>query len=68
MTNLITVYGDCAVAARTVVSQLKIVAFGRIFALSSAISGTFAQNLGTSLPDCVRTTYRDALIFCATYP
>lgn len=64
MTSLISTYDDSAVAAWAVVSGLTIVAFGGIFALSGAISGIFAQNFGAGLSDRLRTTYRDALIFC----
>ena len=64
MTSLISTYNDSAVAAWAVVSGLTIVAFGGIFALSGAISGIFAQNFGAGLPDRLRTTYWDALIFC----
>jgi Na+-driven multidrug efflux pump len=67
MTSLISAYGDSAVAAWAVASRLTIVAFGGIFALSGAINGIFAHNFGAGLSDRVRTTYRDALIFCAAY-
>ena len=47
--------------------RLTVLSFGGIFALSGAIGGIFGQNLGAGNYDRLRSTYRDALIFCAIY-
>lgn len=43
------------------------VVFGGIFALSGAIGGIFGQNYGAGKLERVRSTYRDALLFCVLY-
>ncbi len=60
-------FGDDAVAAWAVVGRLTVVAFGGIFALSGAIGGIFGQNYGAGQMARVRSTYRDALVFCLIY-
>lgn len=67
LTYMIAGYGDSAVAGWSVVSRLTVVAFGGIFALSGAIGGIIGQNYGANALDRVRSTYRDALIFCTIY-
>ena len=67
LTKVIAEYGDDAVAAWAVVGRLTVVVFGGIFALSGAIGGIFGQNYGAGQMARVRSTYRDALIFCAIY-
>ncbi|MEM9637863.1 MAG: MATE family efflux transporter, partial [Pseudomonadota bacterium] len=67
LTIVMAPFGDDAVAAWAVVSRLTVVAFGGIFALSGAIGGIFGQNYGAGQCDRLRTTYRDALIFCLIY-
>ncbi|MCV3272906.1 MATE family efflux transporter [Roseobacter sinensis] len=67
LTMVMAPFGDDAVAAWAVVGRLTVVAFGGIFALSGAIGGIFGQNYGAGLCDRLRSTYRDALIFCAIY-
>jgi len=67
MTIVMAPFGDDAVAAWAVVGRLTVVVFGGIFALSGAIGGIFGQNFGAGQLDRVRSTYRDALIFCAIY-
>ncbi|MEH6644851.1 MATE family efflux transporter [Sulfitobacter sp.] len=67
LTIVMAPFGDDAVAAWAVVGRLTVVAFGGIFALSGAISGIFGQNFGAGQLDRVRSTYRDALIFCFLY-
>ncbi len=67
LTGVIAGFGDNAVAAWAVVNRLTVVAFGGIFSLSGAIGGIFGQNFGAGLHDRLRSTFRDALIFCAGY-
>ncbi|MEQ6248664.1 MATE family efflux transporter [Sulfitobacter sp. HNIBRBA3233] len=67
LTIVMAPYGDDAVAAWAVVGRLTVVVFGGIFALSGAIGGIFGQNFGAGQLDRVRSTYRDALIFCLGY-
>ncbi len=67
LTIVMAPFGDDAVAAWAVVSRLTVLAFGGIFALSGAIGGIFGQNYGAGLYPRLRSTYRDALIFCLLY-
>ena len=67
LTGVIAGFGDGAVAAWAVVNRLTVVAFGGIFSLSGAIGGIFGQNFGAGQFDRLRSTFRDALIFCAGY-
>lgn len=67
LTIVMAPFGDDAVAAWAVVGRLTVVVFGGIFALSGAIGGIFGQNYGAGQLDRVRSTYRDALIFCLAY-
>ncbi len=67
LTIVMAPFGDDAVAAWAVVGRLTVVAFGGIFALSGAIGGIFGQNYGAGLCDRLRSTYRDALLFCVLY-
>ncbi|QUJ78013.1 multidrug transporter MATE [Sulfitobacter albidus] len=67
LTIVMAPFGDDAVAAWAVVGRLTVVVFGGIFALSGAIGGIFGQNYGAGQLDRVRSTYRDALIFCLLY-
>ncbi|MBW4707620.1 multidrug transporter MATE [Roseobacter sp. YSTF-M11] len=67
LTIVMAPFGDDAVAAWAVIGRLTVVAFGGIFALSGAIGGIFGQNFGAGQCDRLRTTYRDALIFCLIY-
>ncbi|MEM6757976.1 MAG: MATE family efflux transporter [Pseudomonadota bacterium] len=67
LTVVMAPFGDDAVAAWAVVSRLTVLAFGGIFALSSAIGGIFGQNYGAGYFPRLRSTYRDALIFCIGY-
>lgn len=67
LTGVMAEFGDEAVAAWAVVGRLTVVVFGGIFALSGAIGGIFGQNFGAGQIDRVRSTYRDALIFCGIY-
>ena len=67
LTIVMAPFGDDAVAAWAVVSCLTVLAFGGIFALSGAIGGIFGQNFGAGLYPRLRSTYRDALIFCGIY-
>lgn len=67
LTRVMAPYGDDAVAAWAVVGRLTVVVFGGIFALSGAIGGIFGQNFGAGQMERVRSTYRDALVFCLIY-
>jgi Na+-driven multidrug efflux pump len=67
LTIVMAPFGDDAVAAWAVVGRLTVVAFGGIFALSGAVGGIFGQNYGAGHLDRVRSTYRDALLFCLIY-
>lgn len=67
LTMVMAPFGDDAVAAWAVVGRLTVVAFGGIFALSGAVGGIFGQNYGAGQFDRLRSTYRDALIFCLIY-
>ncbi|MDW4499518.1 MATE family efflux transporter [Sulfitobacter sp. D35] len=67
LTMVVAPFGDDAVAAWAVVGRLTVVVFGGIFALSGAIGGIFGQNFGAGRCDRLRSTYRDALIFCLVY-
>jgi len=67
LTIVMARYGDEAMAAWAVVGRLTVVVFGGVFALSGAIGGIFGQNYGAGQMDRVRSTYRDALIFCGIY-
>ena len=67
LTIVMAQFGDDAVAAWAVVGRLTVLAFGGIFALSGAIGGIFGQNYGAGQYDRLRSTYRDALIFCLLY-
>ena len=66
-TGFIAQFGDGAVAGWAVVGRLTVLAFGGIFALSGAVGGIFGQNYGAGQMDRVRSTYRDALIYCLGY-
>ena len=67
LTGVMAQFGDEAVAAWAVIGRLTVVVFGGIFSLSGAIGGIFGQNYGAGLIDRVRSTFRDALIFCGIY-
>ncbi|WP_262386498.1 Multidrug export protein MepA [Roseobacter fucihabitans] len=67
LTIVMAPFGDDAVAAWAVVGRLTVVAFGGVFALSGAVGGIFGQNFGAGQYDRLRSTYRDALIFCLAY-
>ena len=67
LTIVMARFGDDAVAAWAVVGRLTVLAFGGIFALSGSVGGIFGQNFGAERYDRLRSTYRDALIFCGLY-
>ncbi len=67
LTIVMSRYGDEAMAAWAVVGRLTVVVFGGVFALSGAIGGIFGQNFGAGQMERVRSTYRDALLFCFIY-
>lgn len=67
LTGVIAGFGDAAVAAWAVINRLTVVAYGGLFSLAGAIGGIFGQNYGAKLYDRLRSTYRDAVIFCVIY-
>ncbi|MEO0938723.1 MAG: MATE family efflux transporter [Pseudomonadota bacterium] len=67
LTIVMAQFGDDAVAAWAVVGRLTVLVFGGVFALSGAIGGIFGQNYGAGAYPRLRSTYRDALIFCGLY-
>lgn len=67
LTAAISAHGASAVAGWAVVSRMTVLAFAGVFTLSAAIGGIMGQNYGARKLDRVRTTYRDALVFCAFY-
>ncbi|MCZ4258809.1 MATE family efflux transporter [Sulfitobacter sp. G21635-S1] len=67
LTIVMAQYGDDAMAAWAVIGRLTVVVFGGVFALSGAIGGIFGQNYGAGRMSRVRSTYRDALLFCGIY-
>jgi putative MATE family efflux protein len=67
LTMVMAPFGDDAVAAWAVIGRLTVVAFGGIFALSGAIGGIFGQNFAAGQYMRLRSTYRDAVLFCLIY-
>lgn len=67
LTIVMAQFGDDAMAAWAVIGRLTVVVFGGVFALSGAIGGIFGQNYGAGRMSRVRSTYRDALLFCGIY-
>ena len=67
VTHSVAAFGDAAVAGWSVASRINLVAFGGLFALSTAIGGIFGQNYGASRLDRVRETYLNAMIYCTIY-
>ncbi|MFK7836551.1 MAG: MATE family efflux transporter [Sulfitobacter sp.] len=67
LTIVMARHGDEAMAAWAVIGRLTVVVFGGVFALSGAVGGIFGQNFGAGQMDRVRSTYRDALVFCGIY-
>ena len=67
MTNVMSQFGDEAVAGWAVVGRMTTVAFGGIFSLSGAIGGIFGQNFGARRFDRVQAAYRDAILFGLIY-
>lgn len=68
LTTVVAGFGDSAVAAWALINRLTVLAFGGIFSLSGAVGGIFGQNFGAQRYDRLRSTYRDAVIFCIVYP
>lgn len=60
-------FGDSAVAGWAVIGRIIPIAFGAIFALSSAIVPIIGQNLGAREFDRVRAALRGGLIFAASF-
>ena len=63
LTHTIAQFGSGAVAGQAVADRISPVAFGVIYALSGAVGPILAQNLGAGLPNRVRETMRDSLLF-----
>lgn len=67
LTRAVADHGDGAMAGWAVTTRLTVLAFGGIFALSSAIGGIIGQNYGAGDMARVRQAYRDAILFCTLY-
>lgn len=67
VTRFISEFGDSAVAGWAVIARITVLAFGGIFALSSAIGGIIGQNYGALKFERILKAYRDAMIFCFIY-
>lgn len=67
LTSIVAEYGDGAVAGWAVIGRISALAFGGIFALAGAVGPIIGQNYGARLPDRIRSTYRDSLIFVLVY-
>lgn len=67
LTQVMSQFGDQAMAGWAVTARLLVVVFGGIFALSGAIGGIFGQNFGAGQYDRVQSTFRDSLLFCVVY-
>lgn len=67
LTGVMAGFGDAAVAAWAVVNRLTVVAYGGLFSLAGAIGGIFGQNYGARQYARLRSTYRDAVVFCVIY-
>lgn len=67
VTHALASYGDEAVAGWTIIQRIIPVAFGVLFALSSAIGPIIGQNFGARKIDRVRSTVRDSLQVTLVY-
>jgi putative MATE family efflux protein len=65
VTAAMSPFGEGAVGAMAIAGRLVPVAFGVIFALSSAVGPIMGQNLGAGRMDRVKQTYWEALKFTA---
>jgi putative MATE family efflux protein len=60
-------FGDEVVAAFSIIDRVAPVAFGVLFALSSAVGPIIGQNYGAQLMGRVRRTLSDCFLTCAVY-
>jgi putative MATE family efflux protein len=67
VTSVMSGFSDSAVAGWAVIGRIIPIAFGAIFALSSAISPIIGQNLGARQFDRVRATLLGGLVFAASF-
>jgi putative MATE family efflux protein len=67
ITYVMARFGDEAVAGFAIICRLAPVAFGAIFALSSAVGPIIGQNFGAGRHDRVRTTLTHSLVLCSLY-
>jgi putative MATE family efflux protein len=67
MTYVIARFGDEAVAGFAIICRLSPVAFGAVFALSSAVGPIIGQNFGAGRYDRVRSTLTQSLILSSLY-
>jgi Na+-driven multidrug efflux pump len=65
--DLVSEYGDAAVAGWAVTGRMSALAFAGIFTLSGALGPILGQNLGAGLYPRIRRAYRDALLFVGLY-
>lgn len=67
VTRAIAEYGDSFMAGYATVNRISPVAFGMIFALSGAVGPILGQNYGANLMSRVRSSLKNALLFCMAY-
>lgn len=67
MTSVMSRFGDEAEAGFAIVCRLIPVAFGLVFALSSAVSPVLGQNYGAGQHDRVRSTITQSLLISSVY-
>lgn len=67
LAGMMTIYGNEAVAANSVIDRLVPLAFGGLFALSGAVGPVLGQNWGAKRFDRMHSTLRDGVIFTIVY-
>ena len=67
MTYVIAGFGDGAVAGFAIICRLVPVAFGGVFALSSAVGPVIGQNFGARRHDRVRAAFTQSLVVASFY-
>lgn len=63
ITRAMAQFGPAAIAGQATIDRVSPVAFGLVYALSGAIGPILAQNLGAGLPERMRTTLNNSIIF-----
>ncbi len=67
MTYVMARFGDEAVAGFAIICRLAPVAFGAVFALSSAVGPIIGQNFGAGRHDRIRSTLTHSLVLSSLY-